>query len=246
MTNLKKYVVPKVVIPSEATQERIDLKSVRVALHGLPMSGKSTFVSELGEKVLCIALDPNLDHIKCRKIPCESFKHFSAIVDELENLQTKGNLHETVELISIDTVGLLYLYCDQAACEELGISNKYDQGGKYTIAAWTLIKERWCEMLMRLVNLNVGIIFVGHTDMKEVGIGYNKTTVETINLSPAPMSALSTVINVSLQIAYEKKGKENVPFLKTEGSRIKLPEKIPFVQGEAGTLFLRHLEELNG
>jgi hypothetical protein len=232
MGSPKAYATPKIEIPTEATLEKPSLKNFRGVIHGLPMTGKSTFANDLAD-TLFIQVDPNLDHLKVKKIKCETWKGFLAILDKLEGAQLQGKLD--VELIAVDTIALLYQYCCKQGCEDVGIKSIYDGGGTKATMAWVRIGQLWCEGLLRLTNLDTGVLFVGHTNMKTVGIGANKKEEEQVNLGNSPANVLSSLINVRLKITQKKvKANEYKMILDTRGSRfdVGLPEEMDFVQGE--------------
>ena len=144
-------------IPDVASQPDVNLEDFLILMYGVEGVGKSTFASKL-DNTLFITTEPGLKFLKTRKVVCGNWLVFQQIIRKLE----EGT---DARCIVVDTVDNLSKFCLNYVCEVNNFKHPSDaEWGK----GWEAFYDEWHHWIMRLCNLDKGIMFIGHSTEKEV------------------------------------------------------------------------------
>ena len=128
--------------------------------YGPPGVGKTTFVNQLGQRVLFLSTDRGTRSIKSLRIEVPTVDKLEAAIDALE--AAKSLPYDIICLDHIDDV--CHMLAD-AVCEALGVDALSDAGyGK----GWKLFADGLHNVVARLKALNTGLVFICHETIKTI------------------------------------------------------------------------------
>lgn len=130
--------------------------------HGPPGIGKSTLASGFrwGTRSPLFLYTSSVKYIDAYKMPMNSWATFKATVKRLERERPKR-----YSFIVVDVVDILYLHCRQEVCESINIAHESDlDHGK----GWDAVKKEWTRWVAKLCTLGYGVVFVSHSEWKEI------------------------------------------------------------------------------
>lgn len=152
------------VLPTERTTSSSDIRDYILLAHGVPKVGKTTFFSRL-EKALFLLTNPAPEALSLYAAPVRSWTEFLQVGHALEKEE-----HD-FDVVVIDTIETLYSFCSahvlaqvNAQTSETIIHESDLEWGK----GWHLVEAEFHRKLARLCNNDFGVVFVSHTELKEI------------------------------------------------------------------------------
>lgn len=149
-------------MPTERVSQAPKLSESIWVFHGPPGIGKSTLASgfHIGDSTPYFLYTSSVKYIEAYKTAIPSWKKFVEIVKLLEAGRPKR-----YSFIIIDVIDILYLHCRKEVCEQLGIEHESDlPHGK----GWDAVKKEFTRWIAKLCTIGYGVIFVTHSDWREV------------------------------------------------------------------------------
>lgn len=223
-------------IPKESTKPKEALEDHTIFLHGPPKIGKSTFAAQFN-KPLFLATEAGLNSLETYQIPIrDEIVNGKKILAWGKFLQTLTELmhgkHEFRTLV-IDTVDNLAEYCSEYVYDVHRIQHASDlDWGK----GWQLLKAEAQRGINLLMSLGLGVIFVSHSEEKEIRRKKGDSYTKIQDTCPRNFKHMIHALSDMILYATMENGK---PVLKTResdeylaGSRVGLPETLPFEQPE--------------
>lgn len=173
------------ILPTEKTKRKTDLRDQIVLIHGAPKIGKTHFCAQF-PKGLILATEPGTKGQEVYEVPVRSWQDFGAVLHELEQetLQNK----ERFNMLCIDTVEMLYLYCSEHVCQGLNI----DYPGKAKGAGWQAVFNELRRGLNRAASIpGIGLIMTAHS---KTVTHKSKSGSETTSTVPALPEGVRTML----------------------------------------------------
>lgn len=207
-----------------------------ICIYGLPKTGKTTVACSFS-KPLLFALEPGynlLDGVQAVNV--SSWLEIKNYAKQLR----KPEVRELYDTIVIDTVSILWDYCERFITTQREIDDLSDQGfGK----AYKAARKEFEETIHSLGQMGYAIVFLSHADKAETKIDSERTKVAySLDMSTRPAKIIQRLVDVLVFVKQEKTGANTnkpVAYLRggfyddeeiDAGSRYKegLPSKIDF------------------
>ncbi len=145
-------------LPEEKTPVKESFEEYTVLIYGPPKIGKSTLASQF-DSPLFIAAESGLNALEVYETACLDWQTFLNICKEI----AKGE-HE-FQTIVIDTIDQLYQRCVEYIRDKHGVEHESDlEWGR----GWAAIREEFSRVLTKLSLLPYGLVFVSHSEEKEI------------------------------------------------------------------------------
>lgn len=175
----------------------IDLKAVKpnvvsktfkghsMYLVSSPKAGKTTFASQVPRN-LVLATERGYSAIPgIQAMDINSWSEFKQAVTQLADPE----IQEMFDVVTIDTIDVLWDYCSRAACANAGVSSLGDVGfGKL----YAQVRTDMDRQLRKIVDLGYGLIIIGHIIEKTYNVG---TDNEYVRIVPSLSGKDAEVIN---------------------------------------------------
>lgn len=128
---------------------------------GLRKIGKTVNANKAGSYF--IKTEAGHSHIKHKGMRVKDWPHMHGICMEIVRMQRAGKFPH--DKVCIDTLGEAYKMCQQYICKRYQIMHEGDLGhGK----GYALVENAFREAVVPLMNCGLGIIFLAHTEDKEL------------------------------------------------------------------------------
>lgn len=151
-----------IVLPTTRSVPTTSLRNYISVFFGQPGIGKTTFVNDLGERVLFLSTDRGTRFLNAMRIECFKFEDFLAVLDALEKGQAKN-----YDFVAVDHVDDWANMVEAYVLKKLGVEALTDAGyGK----GWSVLKKEIVRFMNRIKALGLGIVFVAHEDIKKVKV----------------------------------------------------------------------------
>ena len=175
-------------LPKEKTKPKEDIGSYSMLIYGTSKFGKTTFASKFPDAVF-FATEPGTHALEVYVDQVTSWEQFQADCKEIAAGKHK------FKTIVIDTVELLYKYCQDCICTKLGIKHESELGfGK----GFQLVNNEFQRALTRLASLDYGLILIGHSQEKEIETRTGKYKKNIPSLSDAPRKIVTSLVDIIL------------------------------------------------
>lgn len=145
-------------LPTQKTTIKNDFLTTKVCIVGAPKVGKSTFASQLGDNAVFLATEKGHDFLSIYKVDIENFEQFANAIHDLT--ATKHNFKTVV----IDVMDKLIEICEAEICKRNKVADIKDLAYG---AGYSATKKLMMPMLEKIVNANLGLIFITHGKEKE-------------------------------------------------------------------------------
>ena len=169
-------------IPKTKTKIEKRIGAFSWLIYGQPKIGKTTFTAQF-DKALFIATEAGHKNVEVFKIPADkgalaNWSEFKAAVKTIVTEVKAGKFK--FETIVIDTVDNLIDLCQDHVCKEMGIKHPEEAAfGK----GWTAVRKEFETGINVLLGLGVGVVFISHSQDKEVETRFAKVTKTMTTLS---------------------------------------------------------------
>ena len=181
-------------LPTEFNIPSQTLSDYSILIYGAKKIGKTALAARFPD-VFIMSLEPGTKALrtKARRVP--DWDHFVGYVDLLE---AGGHGYKTVV---VDTMDLAYKYALQKVCAADMIEHPSENNdfGK----TWDRIKEMLYTQVMRLIDLDMGVIFLSHDKEKEVELRDGRT-IDRIQptMANGAMEVVSALVDIIANYAY--------------------------------------------
>lgn len=170
-------------LPTTKSEVDSRFSSQKIAMLGQPKIGKSEFFS--AGKVLFLQTEAGLNHLRCMKVPIQSWEVFREAVGALINASQKKE-EFPYEMVLIDTIDRLVDLGNEEVVEKqrqffksVEINHISDiPNGK----GWSLAQQLIENALTKLEELPCAVGFIGHLDIKEVKLPTSVVHKQTISI----------------------------------------------------------------
>jgi hypothetical protein len=176
-------------LPTKKTPIRNALADQTIFLHGPPKYGKSSFCAQ-AEDALFLATEPGLNSLEVFQVPINNWEEFLAACAEV----AEGN--HAFGMVVVDTIDNAYRMCVEHVCRKKRVEHESEL--KYGLG-YALVGSEFTRVLVKLAQLKVGLVLIGHSQEKEVETRTGKTTKIIPTL---PERARKTVLALADLILY--------------------------------------------
>lgn len=176
-------------LPTEKSKKRTNPLQCKYLWYGKPKIGKTTTASELaevnddGSRALFFPTEPGHNFVeiykwqktvKGKSVNPENWTDFVTCCGELATQE-----EAIYKMLVIDTVDILWKWCDEYICKMNDISHPSEMGfGK----AYQAIAAEFSRVLNKLGNRGIGLIFISHRKEYEIKVGPRAETAYTHTL----------------------------------------------------------------
>jgi len=146
-------------LPTKMTSGSTKISKLRWLLYGYPKVGKTSLLSGFPKAVFA-ATEKGYVALKVYKVDIKDWEDFIDLVDEI--LDEDEHSFKTV---IIDVVDTLFDKCSEYVCDKLGI--EHESEGEWG-RGWAEVRKEFTRVVNRLLQSNLGVIFVSHTKSEKV------------------------------------------------------------------------------
>lgn len=190
---LQKKVIRKPVsskLEIEQTTGEVSIYRTAWAIIGPPGIGKTTLGSGFEDCLFLVTSKKEVGRLKgIPFILIDSWEKAVEVIDELINNREKY----LYKFIVIDFVDAAWTLCIIAACVKLGVSHTSDAAYGKGVDTVDQAFKKW---VTRLVSSDYGLVFVSHTQQKDVIVQGGTVTKTICTLPPRARMILFPLINV--------------------------------------------------
>lgn len=179
----------KVVIPTSPNSFDVAADKLNFYLYAVPGFGKTTIVSQMFPDALFLATDiKGQRFLQVRQMPVSTWQEFLDILEELED-------NKDTAPVCIDVIDILYTLCLSHVCAVEGCDYPSDDKRKGTI--WFNVRNEFQRAILRLVNLDVGVVFIGHLDESVRRIDDKDVVISKPAISPMAFEIVSKLVDIT-------------------------------------------------
>lgn len=144
-------------LPTKKSKIESDLSKYSILLYGKIKIGKTSLAAQFPD-ALFLMTEPGGKSLEIYQMSVKNWTHFKQILDALEST----DMYKT---IVIDTTDNLYKMCTDWYCKKKAIQHPSDEEwGK----AWQMINDEFMLGIIKLMQLNRGVIFTSHAAQHEI------------------------------------------------------------------------------
>ncbi len=205
----KKPVKEKVSVklPSKKNKPSENLSDYSILLYGAKKIGKTSLAAKFPDAFF-LSFEPGTKALEVFASPVNSWDEFEGYLKLLEDGDHKYNT------VVVDTADIMYEYAFRKICEKEMIDDPNDMNdfGK----TWKRIKKLFADGIIRLLNLNVGVILISHDTEKDFELR-DGSTINRVQptMSRQAMEVVEAIVDIICNYAYS--GEQRV--LRIDGSQ---------------------------
>jgi phage nucleotide-binding protein len=163
-------------LPTTLNVPSTEMLDYSMLIYGGKKIGKTSFTGRFPGAVF-LALEPGTKALRVYSVPIPDWATFCKAIDAL-----KADRSKRYRTVIVDTVDIAYAYLYAQVMKEHGIVHPNDE--KDHGATWGEIRRRFREQVLKLLQLNMGVVFISHEAEKEV----ETRTGETVDRYQPTMS----------------------------------------------------------
>lgn len=167
-------------IPKTKSVPVSDLYRKKILLHGQPKIGKTTVASQIPDAVF-LATEPGLGSVEAFRWEDERGQYLIGDWNTLNQALDEVIAAKRFRMVVLDSLDAAFELCRDHVCREHG--EKFHLDGKLSYGKGTaMINGELRRFLMRLANLDIGLLMLAHTIQEEVETRTGKTLRYVPNL----------------------------------------------------------------
>ena len=143
-------------LPTEKTKRIFNFYGEKILLWGAPKKGKTTLVSELGDKIVFIATESGQSKVEAYVVPVKTWEEFEATIKEVK-------ADPRFEMSCIDTIDALW----QLYLTYFLKKHKVEHEGEIAYKGHDMIKRGFISVFYELQAVGKGFIFLAHDRVAE-------------------------------------------------------------------------------
>lgn len=150
-------------LPTTKTPPKEGLKAQKILAHGPPKIGKTSLVAE-NDKTLFFASEPGLGSQSAYQVPITSWEEF------LEACKDFSTTEHDFDILCIDTINNLDIFCRDYICRKFGAEHETDIGEQSK--GYTLVNREFRRVLTKLAATcdaqDVGLFIISHSIERKI------------------------------------------------------------------------------
>ena len=180
-------------LPTEKTPPKSDPSCSTILLYGPHKFGKSRWCAG-ADDALFLATEPGLNHLSTYQVPIQSWEKFLAACAELAEAK------HSFRTVVVDTVDNAYRMCAEHVCKQQKITHESDLS--YS-KGYALVMNEFQRVVTKLTFLGLGIVFISHSQEKEIETRTGKIVKQVPSLSEKPRRFLTGLCDLVLFADFE-------------------------------------------
>ncbi len=181
-------------LPSKKNKPSTNLTDYSILLYGAKKIGKTSLASRFPDAYF-LALEPGTKALEVYTSTVTGWRELEGYVNLLEEEE------HGYKTVVVDTVDLMYEYAFRHICDKEMIDDPNDMNdfGK----TWKRIKKTFHDMILRLLNLNCGVILISHDTEKDFELR-DGTTINRVQptMSRQAMEVVEAIVDIICNYAY--------------------------------------------
>ena len=150
---------------SEEVKFETGIKGKKILLYGCNDVGKTKQMSKMPKPFL-IMTESGGSAASCPKEPCDDWKHFKEIIDDLTNSKNLEKRREQVETVIIDTAENLVAQSERAVCNQFGVRDLSEIQGKQN--GYKIARTDFELQINKLTSKGFCVVFISHEERVEL------------------------------------------------------------------------------
>ena len=151
------------------------LTSKKILLYSVNDTGKTKQATKLPKPFL-IMTEAGGSAVNCPKEPCDDWRHFKEIVDDLTNSKNLVKRQEQIQTVIIDTAENLVNQSERAVCNQFGVRDLSEITGRQN--GYKIARTDFEMQINRLTSKGYCVLFISHEERIELE---DEVTGETYN-----------------------------------------------------------------
>lgn len=182
-------------LPTKKSKIVSDLSKYSILLYGKIKIGKTSLAAQFPD-ALFLMTEPGGKSLEIYQMNVRNWTHFKQILDALES----SDMYKT---IVIDTTDNLYKMCTDWYCKKKAIQHPSDEEwGK----AWQMINDEFMLGMIKLMQLNRGVIFTSHAQQHEIKKYAQASVTEVVpTLAKQGRRVLEPIVDMVCYFRYAEK-----------------------------------------
>ena len=141
------------------------IKGKKILLYGCNDVGKTKQMSKMPKPFL-IMTESGGSAVKCPKEPCDDWRHFKEIVDDLTNSKNLEKRRTQIETIIIDTAENLVAQSEKSICNQFGVRDLSEIQGRQN--GYKIARTDFEMQINRLTSKGFCVVFIAHEERVEI------------------------------------------------------------------------------
>lgn len=141
------------------------IKGKKILLYGCNDVGKTKQMSKMPKSFL-IMTEAGGSAVKCLKEPCDDWRHFKEIVDDLTNSKNIETRKQQIETIIIDTAENLVNQSERATCNQYGVRDLSEIQGR--LNGYKIARNDFESQINKLTSKGFCVVFIAHEERVEL------------------------------------------------------------------------------
>ncbi len=141
------------------------IKGKKILLYGCNDVGKTKQMSKMPKPFL-IMTESGGSAISCPKEPCDDWRHFKEIVDDLTSSKNLEKRREQVETVIIDTAENLVAQSERSVCNQFGVRDLSEIQGRQN--GYKIARTDFELQINKLTSKGYCVVFISHEERVEI------------------------------------------------------------------------------
>ncbi len=141
------------------------IKGKKILLYGCNDVGKTKQMSKMPKPFL-IMTESGGSAVNCPKEPCDDWRHFKEIIDDLTNSKNLEKRRTQIETIIIDTAENLVAQSEKSICNQFGVRDLSEIQGRQN--GYKIARTDFEMQINRLTSKGYCVVFIAHEERVDV------------------------------------------------------------------------------
>lgn len=141
------------------------IKGKKILLYGCNDVGKTKQMSKMPKPFL-IMTESGGSAVNCPKEPCDDWRHFKEIIDDLTNSKNLEKRRTQIETIIIDTAENLVAQSEKSICNQFGVRDLSEIQGRQN--GYKIARTDFEMQINRLTSKGYCVVFIAHEERVDI------------------------------------------------------------------------------
>lgn len=141
------------------------IKGKKILLYGCNDVGKTKQMSRMPKPFL-IMTESGGSAVSCPKEPCDDWRHFKEIIDDITNSKNLEKRRTQIETIIIDTAENLVAQSEKSICNQFGVRDLSEIQGRQN--GYKIARTDFEMQINRLTSKGYCVVFIAHEERVDI------------------------------------------------------------------------------
>lgn len=141
------------------------IKGKKILLYGCNDVGKTKQMSKMPKPFL-IMTESGGSAANCPKEPCDDWRHFKEIIDDLTNSKNLEKRRSQIETVIVDTAENLVAQSEKSVCNQFGVRDLSEIQGRQN--GYKIARTDFEMQINRLTSKGFCVVFIAHEERVDI------------------------------------------------------------------------------